>query len=718
MILTRATWLHLAAILALLSGTLGCPPDQHIGPTDDAPGGDDDDDDDDTGDDDTTSPPACSEVFNLEVVPLDIWGGDLEGTELVIHADGQQLAHVQDQIGPLLLPHDQAAEFEVDVVEAGEHFTATVELAWGGGEPPADVELGSPWGEGDPRVAHAFELREEDGKTCPVVQLFLGLDHRWYAATALPPRGDNEVELLLAGEDAWAAVYDDVWDAEDRIHHSTWYWTSDFEMKRPGDHVHSTEAERAAYTALNVLDGQPATKRLLVNRFFEIWDWLDILYTDAELRQKAETPGDGFQVVLPVNHAEVPVEGEYEGEAADFCFGDRVNDNPLYADVQLLDPPCIGPARDLEIPAASWHQKFWVIDDRVAYVAGMNSRAVDWDTPDHLVFDPRRMDFGASTGAREEVEAREELPDNGPRRDYMIRIEGPAVQDVSSMFHERWVAALDTGAEYAEHATPFMLEPYDGPADGDVEAQVVYTTPEPWAEMSISESMAKAFLAAESYIFIENQYFRSPILNDALIETLLAKPWVKLIVITWPIEAYEGGAKYTYLADQLFRDLVPDQYLLLQMRSFDVYLEEGYLWDDRYLYVEQVDLHSKLAIVDDRYLTVGSANHNNRSMLYDGEANVAVLDDLWVRDERQRLFENLVGPDRASYVSDDPDANFELFRQVAEDNQAIVDDWEVWIDDLSFEELEDLEYTYRPDGFLYPLTTDPDYWWDIGPDMF
>ena len=234
----------------------------------------------------------------------------------------------------------------------------------------------------------------------------------------------------------------------------------------------------------------------------------------------------------------------------------------------------------------------------------------------------------------------------------------------------------------------------------------------------LTPSKAKAFASAESYIFIENQYFRSPIINDALIETLLARPWVKLIVITWPIEPYEGGGKYTYLSDQLFRDLVPDQYLLLQARSFDVVLEEGYIWDTRDLYSEQIDVHSKLAIVDDRFLSVGSANLNNRSMLYDGETNVAVLDELWVSAERQRLFENLVGPDRAYLVSDDADANFELFRQVAEDNQAIREDWEVWIDDLAFDDLVDLEDVYRPDGFLYPLTIDPDYWWDVGPDLF
>ena len=44
------------------------------------------------------------------------------------------------------------------------------------------------------------------------------------------------------------------------------------------------------------------------------WDWIDVLYTDGELRDHAETAGDGFEVILQSNGSDVPVEdcSEYE----------------------------------------------------------------------------------------------------------------------------------------------------------------------------------------------------------------------------------------------------------------------------------------------------------------------------------------------------------------------------------------------------------------------
>ncbi|MBW2257630.1 MAG: hypothetical protein JRI25_23955, partial [Deltaproteobacteria bacterium] len=414
-----------------------------------------------------------------------------------------------------------------------------------------------------------------------------------------------------------------------------------------------------------------------------------------------------------------PVSGEYQGEAAAICFPDRVVANPAYADLDLLDPPCAErDARDLEVPAASWHQKFWLIDDRVAYVGGMNTKSTDWDSNEHLVFDPRRMDFDADTDERVAVLEREELPDLGPRKDYVIRVAGPCVQDVDDVFFTRWEEARANEAAYSEYVTPFVPQGYGGALTGDSFAQVVATMPEPWAEMSILESMAKAVANAQSYIFIEDQYWRAPVLNDAIIETLLLRPWVKLIVVTKPVSTLDGGAKYTYLTDQLFQDLVPDQYLLLQLKNFDVVAEEGWFWDTRELYVQNLDVHSKITIVDDRYLSIGSANKNNRGFLFEGELNVAVLDDQLARDARERIFRNLVGPALANQISDDADANFQLLQQTAVANDELVADWKIWIETLDIDTVLDLAAIYRPDGFVYPLTVADDYWFDVGPDLF
>ena len=678
-----------------------------------------DDDDDAADDDDSTPLGPCSEELNLEIVPLDIWGQDLAWAEMEFLHDGAPFLHLEEVIGPTRVPLPGPGDVRVDLLESDEFLLASVRLSWDGGALPDTLTLTQPAAASGARAVHAYSVVMEGDVACPTATVFLGADHAWFAATARPARHDNDLTLLLNGQDTWSSVHGDLLTAEDHIHHSVWFWVSDFELVRPDGHAMSTESERNQYAALTVLEEQPVRKRLLVNRFYDGWDWIDYLYTDWDLLDHAETPGDEFEVILHPNTTDVPLVGEYEGEPADFCFRDRVLANPLYAGVDLLDPPCHDPAtRDYEVPAASWHQKFWLVDDRVAYLGGMNTKSVDWDTDQHLVFDHRRMAFDADRDDRLDVLAREELPDYGPRRDYMIRIDGPMVTDVDELFHTRWEQARLTDAAYSENTTPFDPAPYSGDSPGNVYAQLNATMPEPWAEMSILESMAKAITEAEEYIFIEDQYFRAPALNDYLIATLLDKPQVELIVVSKPVADYDGGAKYTYLSDQLFRDLVPDQYLMLQLKTFDVVLEEGTFWDTRDLYFEDIDTHSKLLIVDDRYMSVGSANKNNRALLYDGELNVAILDEEWVRAERTRLFQNLVGPERASQVSDDPDANFDLFAEVAELNDQLQDDWEIWIDEIELEALEDLQDIYRPDGFVYTLEIEDSYWWDVGPDMF
>jgi phosphatidylserine/phosphatidylglycerophosphate/cardiolipin synthase-like enzyme len=693
----------------------GCP---EGGDPPDPPGVDDDDHT--GGDDDDDVKPPCSDTFNLEVVGVDIWGLDLPQYAVEVLADGTPLAQDDALVGPLEIPVGEPATFRVDITESGEFEPATARLTWNGGPLPDSLVLEQPdWATGA-RALHAWEVREGDGETCPTATLYLGLDHRWFAATGRPARRDNALDLLLNGEASWASLYDDLLAADESIHHSVWYWMSHFELIRGDDHVTSTETERERLTSMYLLEQQnQATKRLLVNRFYDGWDWIDILYTDSDLRMHAETPGDGFEVMLHPNGTDVPLVGDYEGEAADFCFRDRLLDNPLYADAPLLDEPCHDmTARDYEVPAASWHQKFWVFDSEVAYVGGMNTKTTDWDSEDHLVFDPRRMEIDADTDERVGVQNREQEPDFGPRRDYMIRVEGPSVTDVEDVFHTRWEHAHLTDAAYAECVTTFAAPEYSGGLVGDSFAQITVTMPEPWAEMSILESWAKAVSQAEEYIFIEDQYWRAPSLNDYLIATLLEKPWVKLIVVSKPVADYDGGSKYSYLTDQLFLDLVPDQYLLLQLKAFDVVIEEGTFWDTRDLYFQDIDTHSKMLIVDDRYMSVGSANKNNRGVFYDGEMNVAVLDDLWVRDERQRLFENLVGPEMAHLVTDDADANFELLRGLAEDNDDWQTTWETWIDVLEIDVLEDYAGLYAPYGFLYTLEFDDTYWFDVGPDMF
>ena len=89
-----------------------------------------------------------------------------------------------------------------------------------------------------------------------------------------------------------------------------------------------------------------------------------------------------------------------------------------------------------------------------------------------------------------------------------------------------------------------------------------------------------------------------------------------------------------------------------------MYAREGTLRDIVYV-------HAKVGIVDDRWLTVGSANLNAHSLLHDTEMNVVTHDEAVARSTRLRLWsEHLERPEQD--VAGNPATVFdELWRPIA-----------------------------------------------------
>jgi phospholipase D1/2 len=123
--------------------------------------------------------------------------------------------------------------------------------------------------------------------------------------------------------------------------------------------------------------------------------------------------------------------------------------------------------------------------------------------------------------------------------------------------------------------------------------------------------------AARRSIYIENQYFTSNALSDALARRLAEPDGPEVIAVLrlstqgW-LEAPTMGTLRTVQLKKL-RDAD-------RQGRFHAYyphipgLKEGHC----------CDLHSKLLIVDDAYLRIGSANFSNRSMGLDTECDVAI----------------------------------------------------------------------------------------------
>ncbi len=647
-------------------------------------------------------------VATLEVDARDLWARPLgAGAKLRVLADGMELTVA----APLAtIPLTRAATFSIEL-SAPDHGAMTVTVAFDGTTSLDAVSLTSPSSEGAHGVALAHQSATVAGGL-PRHRVVLGLRHQWFSAQGRPPRAGNRVELFSAGDTAWGATHAELALATASVLASTWWWESDFELARdPESHPYLSDEQRRENTILGVLEASDAKKRVLVNQFLDQDGLLSGITMDAPLRAHGDDGGDDFEVMGQAN----PTSGAYflQPEPVDFVaralatFEDGATwsfeaHEPVASNVPPRTVDLAEGTLGLDVPHASYHQKLVVIDDRVAYVGGMNLKGADWDTEAHAVFEPLRMSFDATFDERIAVAAREALPDFVPRKDYVVRIDGPSVADVHDVFARRWQLQLDAGVEYSEHATPLAPALAPAPHDDGVLAQLTATSPEPLAEQSVAESFFNALDRAEKFILIEDQFFRAPMMNDRILARMQAVPGLLLIVVTNPVNEWsDPGCAWTYQSLELFAANFPDRFLALALQSFDVAVDPSLVViDETDAYFQPIFVHSKVLVVDDVFLSVGSANKNNRSLAYEGELNVAVLDAAWVRTERERIVRHLLGSGTKLELS--AGGWSAQLAKAAVYNDGVRAAWQAEGDDLDLDG-ESLPKAYLPRGFLYSL---------------
>lgn len=591
-------------------------------------------------------PTSCGPAWaKLRVRVTDLWAQPIEraSLSLVDVASGQAIRAGEVDAAGIGEPLCAARAFRVSVGAADHHgFEGTIHWL------ESDITL-----ESSPSRDAAWAITwDAQG---PIV--WVGLAHRWFASSGRPARHGNRVDFMLDGEVAWRTVYAELQLAERLVTGTSWWWESDFEIVRPDDHLTLDPWTRWNNTILGALeDLQGVEKKILVCQFISQDGLFSDVTVDDALLEKAGAPADQFEYMGQANPAAgewtiVPPVVDYAARVlgAHGGIGELIDEAPAdaFREPIAVDTTEVPLGLSLvDLPIASWHQKFWTIDQEVAFIGGMNAKGTDWDSSEHRVFDARRMAFDAGVADRQAVERREREPDLGPRKDYMVRIEGPIVQDAVEVFAVRWQYQRDEQVEYADLTTPLWLEPTRAYFDDGVQAQVVATMPEPFDEHAILESLLRAIGQARRYIYIEDQYFRAPLLYDAIAARMSEVPGLQLVVLTNPVSEWtDPGCYQTAIAHQRFRALFPDRYRLFRLRAFDyVRTDCTFCWDETEAHFVDMDLHSKIAIVDDEYLEVGSCNSNNRGLLYEGELAVVVHDRAWVGAQRRRIFENLLGP--------------------------------------------------------------------------
>jgi phosphatidylserine/phosphatidylglycerophosphate/cardiolipin synthase-like enzyme len=256
-----------------------------------------------------------------------------------------------------------------------------------------------------------------------------------------------------------------------------------------------------------------------------------------------------------------------------------------------------------ERPMHCHHEKTVVIDDRVAFVGGID---FTWESGDR--FDSDRHPARSAIGWH----------------DLTARIEGPAVADVAEHFRMRWHEV--EGEQLAPVSPPDLA--------GEVEVQIVRTVPEriydavPRGDFRILESYAAALRSAERFIYIENQFLWSPEIARLLRDKLANPPSPDFrMLFVLPANPKSGNDDTRGVLAELI-DEDDDNGRIL---ACALYARSGTRADPIYV-------HGKVAIVDDHWLTLGSANLNEHSLFNDTEMNIVARNPELAARTRQRLW--------------------------------------------------------------------------------
>jgi len=251
----------------------------------------------------------------------------------------------------------------------------------------------------------------------------------------------------------------------------------------------------------------------------------------------------------------------------------------------------------------SHHQKIVVIDDMFAVCGGIDMAGDRWDTRDHLEDDARRR---RPTGRL-----------YGPWHDCTMMLEGDVARKLGEYGRIRWE---QSGGLPMEPCRPQEHSPWPKRLRAefrDVEIGIARTR-SPYNEIAEVREVEALFIEqigrAKRFIYAENQYFASRKIAEAIAmkvsepdppEILLVNP---LSADGWLEQAAMDGARIRLIRSIEERD---------HAGRFSVFCPYNAAGTPIYV-------HSKLMIVDDEILRIGSSNMNNRSLGLDSECDVFI----------------------------------------------------------------------------------------------
>jgi phospholipase D1/2 len=254
----------------------------------------------------------------------------------------------------------------------------------------------------------------------------------------------------------------------------------------------------------------------------------------------------------------------------------------------------------------SHHQKVVVVDDQLAFAGGLDVTQRRWDTSDHRIDKPLRVDPGG-----EKYE---------PFHDVQMMVEGEPARELGDLCRQRWFKRTGQHLPAPSQDDFGDLWPRSiRPLFANHAVAIARTVPEYKDDKAVRECEALFYDAiknAKDYIFVENQYFTSKHIGDAIIERLKDPHGPEIVILV-----RLHNSKWT----EAVSVAVLRARLLRRLKRYDKWGRLSVLCP--YASVSRdicLNLHSKVFIADDTFLRIGSSNLCGRSIAMDTECDLAL----------------------------------------------------------------------------------------------
>ncbi|NQE50159.1 cardiolipin synthase [Herbaspirillum rubrisubalbicans] len=244
------------------------------------------------------------------------------------------------------------------------------------------------------------------------------------------------------------------------------------------------------------------------------------------------------------------------------------------------------------------HRKLLVVDGKTAFVGGINISSV------------------YSSGSFSSRKKKPQVNQQGqqiPWRDTQVRIDGPVALEFQKLFINTW--QQQRGPDLGEH----RYFPQVAAAGNEIVRAIGSSPDDPYSV--IYATFISAIQHAESTIYLTNAYFvPDPQLRDALKAAARRGVDVRLI-----LPSHSDSSLVLYASRSFYAEL----------------LEAGIRIYER----QDALLHSKTALIDGVWSTIGSTNLDWRSFVYNQEINAVILSPAF-GVQMKSMFERDLGASR------------------------------------------------------------------------